>query len=455
MKPRPGIRFGSALLLAIGISAVPLLAARGLASSFTTLCAFGAASCGSGNPYHPLGSLLKDSSGNLFGTLGWGGIYPNAGAVFEITAAGSYVEIYDFCSAGGTSCTDGETPQGNLIMDTSGNLYGTTSTGGRGHGVVYELMPPATGTTWTIKLRHKFFGSGDGQMPVAGLSYVGQSSGLLYDGTSPLYGTTQQGGIASNGVVFTLTPAATVSWTENVIYEFCNCGSPVKDGDEPSTSVVIDGSGNLYGTARGGNSGGGVLYELSPSGSSWSESVLYNFCPTSVSCPDGESPDANGITLDTSGGVVKVWGTTPTGGDLTYPGGGGVLYEAYAPDGSCTPNTNSLWCERVVYAFCPSGICATGRSPSGGLGPIITNTAPYTLFFTTTNGGANDDGVLFKIRNGAPHDLHDFCSATSCADGNDPNSGLIVDSAGSFYGTTIFGGVASGAGFGTAFRYTP
>jgi uncharacterized repeat protein (TIGR03803 family) len=465
MTPGSAIRFGSAFLLAIAMLAAPMLAERGSASTFTTLCAFGATSCGSGNPYHPLTTTLKDSSGNVYGTLAAGGILPNAGAVFEINSAGTYVEIYDFCAR--TACADGETPQGSLIMDVNGNLYGTTSAGGKGDGVAFELSPPASGTMWNLTVLHKFCWSGtctgggaDGRAPFAGLAYAGQSSGLLYDGTSTLYGTTQQGGHPSDdGTVFTLTPAVGGGWTEKVIYKFCFCGSPIVDGDQPSTNVVIDGGGNLYGTARGGNSGDGVIYELSPSGASWNETILYNFCPGSLSCTDGRSPDSNGITLDAGGASVNLWGTTPAGGDLVhYPSGAGVLYEAYPPDGVCAPNPN--WCEKVVYAFCPGGgTCADGRAPSGGNGPVITSTSPYTVFGTTTNGGANDSGVLFKIRGSTPHDLHDFCNpATTCADGNIPLGGLTMDSAGAFYGTTIYGGATQASypyGYGTAFKFVP
>jgi uncharacterized repeat protein (TIGR03803 family) len=160
----------------------------------------------------PYGSLISDTSGALYGTSSGEGL--GTGTVFRLTppasAGGAWTEsvLYTFCSPT-SSCASGFNPQGGLIMDATGNLYGTTLQGGTyGQGTVFELTPPTTsGGTWTHKVLYNFTGGSDGAQPV-------DAAGLIFDASGALYGTTGGGGTAvggnGNGTVFKLSPPSTV-----------------------------------------------------------------------------------------------------------------------------------------------------------------------------------------------------------------------------------------------------
>ena len=196
-----------------------------------------------------------------------------------------------------------EVPKGQLIMDGSGNLYGTTTGGGSGNGgVVYELSPDGSGG-YNETVLHNFSGT-DGFQPAAG---------LIMDGSGNLYGTTTSGGSGNGGIVYELSPDGSGGYTETVLHNFSGT-----DGFRPVAGLIMDGSGNLYGTTTGGGSGnGGVVYELSPDGSGgYNETVLHNF-----SGADGDQPAA-GLIMDGSG---NLYGTTTGGGS----GNGGVVYEIH------------------------------------------------------------------------------------------------------------------------------
>jgi hypothetical protein len=280
----------------------------------------------------PYCNLIFDSRGNLYGTAAGGGS-DFGGTVFELTppagGAGSWTEstLYSF-----TDDTDGGTPVAGLVFDSSGNLYGTTNGGGSGHGVVFELTPPAGGSgPWTETPIATFTGRADGGYPYAGLTF---------DAKGNLYGTTAVGGTrngstckATNGcgVVFQLSPIGG-AWTETVLYTF----TATTDGGFPYAGVILDASGNLFGTTvQGGNSiskncsdsvGCGVVFELSPpvGKGSWLETALYAF----NGAADGGFPYAAPI-FDTHG---NLFGTTSYGGDTsasncTDVGGCGVVFE--------------------------------------------------------------------------------------------------------------------------------
>src|SRR6185312_4917897 len=173
-----------------------------------------------------------------------------------------------------------------LVIDVNGNLYGVTSFGGaNGEGVAFELSPNADRTAWTFSILHNFcsvggFNCTDGRTPApnAGLTYSGAASGVLYDGVSPLYGTAYGGGGHGYGVIFELLPSESrTSWTQNVLYSFCAQAS-CTDGSYPAAAILVDGTGNLFGTTwSGGGHGQGAVFELSPTGGgAWSETVLYS-----------------------------------------------------------------------------------------------------------------------------------------------------------------------------------
>jgi uncharacterized repeat protein (TIGR03803 family) len=274
-------------------SAIFLLVASALASGQgreTVLYSFGTnANDGS----IPNGGLVFDAAGNLYGTTQRGGA--NAGGVvFELTPVegGGWSEtvLYNFCAE--TNCADGGLPLAGLILDSAGNLYGTTAVGGAysggtcraaGCGTVFELSPPAaTGGAWTELVLWNFKGdlNNDGSEP---------ASRLNRDADGNLYGTTMSGGNANAlGTVFELIPISGGSWSEGVLYVFCQNGPPCPDGVFPDAGVSFDAIGNLYGTTlQGGvDDQWGTVYMLSPrTGGYWAETTLYQFTPQSGGNP--------------------------------------------------------------------------------------------------------------------------------------------------------------------------
>jgi len=271
-------------------------------------------SFGHSGGYFPAGGLALDAAGNLYGTTSRGGgtnsCINGCGIVFNLspTAKGlwKFGVLYHFL---GWRQHDGQYPNGDLIFDATGNLYGTTFEGGSlskgaasGNGTAFELSLGPTGA-WTEKVIHSFLGGpSDGQYPLAGLTV---------DQAGNLYGTTQVGGLGNSGSVFELSPGGN-GWTETVLYSF----SGGSDGANPASVLALN-SGNVYGTAAyGGNTlGDGVVFKLSPSGSGWTEEVLHTF----TNSPDGVRPDG-GVVLDDAG---NIYGSTFGGGT----GGRGTVYK--------------------------------------------------------------------------------------------------------------------------------
>jgi hypothetical protein len=275
----------------------------------------------------PLGGVLIRKNGHVIGTTGTGGPggVLGCGLVFDLAppASGSTIWketiLYDFGCA-----PDGNSPQGDLIVDPAGNIYGATVAGGNGNcfdgcGTVYQLSPPtAPGGAWTETILYMFQNSPDGNGPWAG---------LVRDSAGNLYGTTYRGGNLSGGclgtgcgTVFQLTPPTTPggAWTEIVIHNFTGGA----DGATPLAGLAMDREGNLYGTASaGGDSqcnasaevpGCGVLFKVTPqAGGGWTQNTLHAFS----GAPDGANPQA---ALTIRGGAL--YGTTTSGG--TGPNGG-------------------------------------------------------------------------------------------------------------------------------------
>ena len=207
--------------------------------------------------FGPIDGLHIDRSGNLYGTTYTGGD-ANSGTVFELVAnadktALTYKRLHSFCSR--TNCADGRNPLGKLIADSAGDLFGTASGGGaHGGGTVYELIPKANGN-WELSLLHKFCPLHNcigGAGPRAGLTYLGAAAGRPYDDFSSLYGTTVGGGIYLHGNVFALTPIpGQLGWQEEVVHSFCE-GDACGDGNDPYSGVTVDPKGNLFGNTPGG-----------------------------------------------------------------------------------------------------------------------------------------------------------------------------------------------------------
>lgn len=222
-------------------------------------------------------------SNAIYGTTFLGGDPTCAcGTVFELTTTGTFTTLYSFVGTGGAN------PIGGLLADTKGNLYGTTSQGGaESAGTVFKLSPPAqSGGAWTETVIHSFKGGTDGAHPDAGLTA---------DSAGNLYGTTNQGGAFNYGTVFKLTKGK-----ESVLYSFS--GSP--DGANPYAGVILDSAGNLYGTTNsGGASNSGTVFKLTPQGA---ETVLHSFNGTT----DGAFPSST-LAMDASD---NLYGTANQGG---------------------------------------------------------------------------------------------------------------------------------------------
>jgi uncharacterized repeat protein (TIGR03803 family) len=265
------------------------------------------------------GALLFDSVGNLYGTTKWGGADDiggyNNGTVFELSPAsnGQWTEqvLTIFCYwAGLCNPTEGEgaNPSDGVTFDSGGNLFGTTRVGppsylGPGIGTVLELGPPSV---WSQSWPHNFQGGpSDGATP---------EGGLVVDSTGAFYGTTSAGGNSTlspdSGTVFKLALGTNGKWSDSILYNFCSQPGCF-DGSHPTTGVVFDQAGNLYGTTlNGGPENAGIVFRLTPQGDgTWRESVLYEF----QGSINGYGPV--GLTVDSSGNlyVVAAGGTSGNG----------------------------------------------------------------------------------------------------------------------------------------------
>jgi uncharacterized repeat protein (TIGR03803 family) len=260
----------------------------------------------------PDASVTADSQGSLYGTTTFSGA-GDVGTVYKLTSAGSgftYSIIYAF--GGGN---DAEYPMAPVVVDAAGSVFGTTFVGGsfvegtgcgEGCGAVFQLVP--SGSRYKESVIYNFQGSPDGAMPFAG---------LLPDGTGAFYGTTSSGGVAASsncpngcGTVFKLTPAGS-GYAESVLYRF----QGGTDGNAPKDAVIFGSGGVLYGTtSAGGAAGLGTIFSLTPSGSGYTESVVYSFKPAH----DGAVPDS-GLLFGSDG---RLFGTTTGGGKQSCPSGG-------------------------------------------------------------------------------------------------------------------------------------
>jgi len=246
----------------------------------------------------PSGGLIRDAAGNLYGVTAYGGtgdcvllgVPAGCGTVYELSPpkqkGGAWTEtiLYSF-----PTTKQGYFPNGDLVFDSAGNLYGATIFGGtKGTicdkfyggqcGVVFKLSPPKTkGGKWREEVLHNFASGADGANP---------NGGLVLDRKGNVYGTTYAGGDQGWGTVFELKPPKRMggAWTEKVLHRFANGD----DGAQPGAGVILDSKGSLYGGAEGGAKGGGVVFRLAATGGGrWKETVLYGFtvAPTAATIP--------------------------------------------------------------------------------------------------------------------------------------------------------------------------
>jgi uncharacterized repeat protein (TIGR03803 family) len=260
----------------------------------------------------PSGTLLAGKNGELFGTTRAGGSNSFGGTVYRLTPNGSGTYTEDVIYSFDGKSVDGWGPSSAPIADDTGVLYGTAAYGGTGeNGVVYKLTP--SGTTYTYSVIYRFLGGMDGTNPY---------SGLIRDESGALYGTTYSGGggacSGGCGTVFKLTPS-NGGYTESVLYAF----QSGNDGEGPSYELLLAAGGVLYGTTSyGGSAGWGTVFQLTPSGQGYTEQVLYPFQLEA----DGGLP-SSGLVADEQG---VLYGTTAMGGvpdpDLC-PSGCGIVFK--------------------------------------------------------------------------------------------------------------------------------
>ena len=372
---------------------------------------------------NPSTGLVEDSAGNLYGTSSQGGL--GFGTAYELSPAmgGGWNESLIYLFAGGA---DAAQPSGSLIFDSSGNLYGVSQAGGANNrGTVYELSPSASG--WTEKILYSFAGNSDGQSPTGSvtfdktgnlygttlqggdsancfqgcgtvfiltltstggwaekpiISFDGGPDGgapggnLLIDINSNVYGTTLEGGTVNAncpvgcGLVFRLTPQLTF-WRLSRLFTFQGGGS----GSGPN-ALAFDTLGNLYGdTSFGGPActvdiGCGVVYQLTPAAGQWKQRILHAF----TGRRDGTQPA--GVAFDSFG---NLFGTTNYGAT----GNNGIVWEL-------TPTTSGPWTLTLIYSF---GHGFSGARPNAG---VIVD-ANGNLFATTTAGGVFGRGSAIAL----------------------------------------------------------
>lgn len=376
------------------------------ASSYKLLYSFGRKS---NDGYAPVADLAA-SGGALYGTTEFGGTTSarcsiGCGTIFRVTASGATTVTYRF--KGGN---DGVAPIGALVA-LNGAFFGTTSSGGSGHGTVFEVSSDGK----SEKVIYRFKGGSDGSLPAAGL--------VALNGT--LYGTTQYGGKRSRvcfkgcGTVFSVG----TSGTESVLYAFKGGA----DGELPDAALAAVG-GALYGTTQyGGRStslcatGCGTIFDVQTDGT---KKTIYSFQYT-PSSGDGAYPAAG--VIDVSG---SLFGTTIAGG-------------AYG-DGAVFSVNESSGAERVLHSF---SCCATNRDGQYPDSRLIDDGG--TIYGTTRNGGTANLGVLFAMTpSGNESVLYSFAGKP---DGGIPNAGL-TELGGALYGTTSTGGASSE---GTVFKLSP
>jgi len=348
---------------------------------------------------NPYAGVVLDAAGNLYGTTYAGGV-ANAGVVFKVTPSEQETILYAF-----TGGTDGANPYAGVVFDASGNLYGTTKNGGAGGfypaGVVFKLS-----TTGQETVLYSFTG-------VTFATFAYPYGGVIFDADGNLYGTASEGGEWGGGGVYKLDSSGTLTLLANF--------ATLKGFSKPESGLVMDSSGNLYGTAQvsDNGTGPGAAFKLTPSGNL---SSLYSFPGASNLLAFANGPNG-GLALDSSG---NVYGASTSGGVS------GMIYEV-SPSGK----------ETTLYSFAGS---LGGTSPGS-----ITRDATGNIYGVTGSGGIGNYGVVYKLnKTGKEAVLYTFTGGTG---GCYPTYGPVRDSMGNLYGTASRGGSAPArAGFGVVYK---
>jgi uncharacterized repeat protein (TIGR03803 family) len=339
--------------------------------------------------------------------------------------AGAGTTLYSF------SGPDGSDPLLGLVFDNAGNLYGVTYQGGAYNGgTVFELMPGTDGK-WNLKTLYSFVGGADGDSPFGP---------VILDASGNLYGTTKLGGANGTGTAFELIRSESGGWTKKVLHNFGGGG----DGQFPSGNLIFDSAGNLYGTTSGGGAygnstefGGGTAYELAQSGGAWTETVIHSF----GSGKDGAVPRGAGLVLDNAG---NLYGTTTTGGNCLFRGDcTGTVFQLV--------KRGEIWDETTIHNFDPN--LEYGSYPDAGL---IFDSAG-NLYGTTVRGYG---GEVFELSPQAGGGWTETVLANlydGLSSGEEPYSGLVFDAAGNLYSAAIIGAGPYGNNdaSGTVFELSP
>jgi uncharacterized repeat protein (TIGR03803 family) len=363
-------------------------------------------------------AITLDGAGNIYG-LAYSSVSPTTiGELFELTptAHGPWnLTVLETFSVNGSIAP-------GIVEDSAGNFYGTSYNYGPTYGSLFQLTLGSSG--WTQNLIHTFSGGSDGGFPYGRLT-VDQSGNI--------YGTAEEGGTTNRGVVFEFSPSTGNTYTEKILHNFSAGGN---DGWEPSAALIFDSAGNLYSTTDNGGApkcsktgGCGTVFELSPSsGGQWTEQILYTF-------GDAEAFDVTpqDILFDSTG---NIYGTT-------FEGGGELCC------GSVFKLTQSSghWTGTILYTF--TGLNREGYYPNNDivLGPS------GQIYGTTQYGGPTGaNGTVFELTPNGTGYTQSTMYGFPFADGNRPETGLVADASGNFYGSTLLGG---GANVGSVFKLTP
>jgi uncharacterized repeat protein (TIGR03803 family) len=317
-------------------------------------------------------------------------------------------------------CPDGDQPYGGVTLLSANHLIGTTGFGGAYNG----------GTVFALTQKHRGAKLKTLQDICAGTPPncqhdEGPSTTLVEDTSGNIYGSEYFGGTDGYGAVFELEAKSPSRYKLHVLYSFNGT-----DGYGPGnlsyagqgSGALYDGKSPLYGaTIAGGTGSSGIVFSLAPQNGKWTLATLYNFCSAN-NCSDGGLPEAAPIVDPATG---NLYGTT------NYYGAdnGGTIYKL--------ANANGNWSYSLLYTFCSAANCSDGSGSYAGLA----EDAGGDFYGTTYFGGAQGDGVAFELAKGGQYSvLHDFCSEGGCGDGAQPAAAVTLDAAGNLYGTTGRGG---------------
>lgn len=395
------------MLCLLVVFAVPLVALPMVGQTYDVIYNFG----GGGDSGNPQDGVTIDAYGNLWGTT--------AQTVFRISHRG-FSTIYKFAN-------NPSSPEG-VLLDSMGIVWSATADLGdrncnsQGCGTLFNLRPhvtasPTTNQYWKETTVYSFHGSGqgDGSTP---------NTGMIMDASGNIFGTTQRGGGACNcGTVYELSPAGQ-SWTLTILYAFTGGN----DGKTPLSGLVAIGN-KLYGTTSEGGAGGhGVVYEVAFNGAAWVETPIY-----ALHGSDEGSYPYGGVIADPDG---NLYGTTLAGGS----GGGGTVFKL--------TNTAGVWSYQLVYALVGVG------GPTGNLAID----SQRNIYGSTEADGAFNGGSAFELmpsgQSWTYRTLHDFC-LNGCQ-GFGPMGKVSLDTVGNLFGTTVDGGTGCAPiGCGVVWKIVP